>query len=111
VKGPAITHHFGVAPIRVLTALANLAKIIIMKTVTIHDAKTNLSKYIAAALRGEKVYIGSFGEAQVVLSKLSPEEAHKGKRSFAIAKDKIRVTADAFTDFTDQEISSLMLGE
>jgi len=82
-----------------------------MKTVTIHDAKTNLSKYIAAALRGEKVYIGSFGEPQVVLSKLSPKETRKGKRSFAIAKDKIKVTADAFTNSTDQEISALILGE
>ena len=82
-----------------------------MKTVTIHDAKTNLSKYIAAALRGEKVYIGSFGEAQVVLSKLSPKETHKGKRSFAAAKGKIKVTPEAFTDSTDQEISTLMLGE
>lgn len=38
-----------------------------MKAVTIHDAKTNLSKYIAAAKRGEKIYIGSFGKPEVVL--------------------------------------------
>ncbi len=62
-----------------------------MKTVTIHDAKTNLSKYIAAALKGEKVYIGGFGEAQVVLYKISEHETHlKGVRSFAILKAKSR---------------------
>ncbi len=82
-----------------------------MKTVTIHDAKTNLSKYIAAALRGEKVYIGSFGEAQVVLTKISSNETRMGKRSFTVAKGKIKATPEAFTDSTDQEVSALMFGE
>lgn len=82
-----------------------------MKTVTIHDAKTNLSKYIAAALRGEKVYIGSFGEAQVVLTKISSKETPMGRRSFTAAKGKIKVMPEAFTDSTDQEVSALMLGE
>lgn len=39
-----------------------------MKAVPIHEAKTNLSKYIAQAKRGEPVYIGSFGRAEVVLT-------------------------------------------
>lgn len=82
-----------------------------MKTVTIHDAKTNLSKYIAAALRGEKVYIGSFGEAQVVLAKIPSKETQMGKRSFIVAKGKVKVTPEAFTDSTDREVSALMLGE
>jgi len=83
-----------------------------MKTVTIHDAKTNLSKYIATALRGEKVYIGSFGKAQVVLVKLSTKQIHpRAKRSFALAKGKIKATPDAFSDSTDQEISTLLLGK
>ncbi len=38
-----------------------------MKTIPIHDAKTNLSKYIAAAKRGEKVAIGAYGKYEVSL--------------------------------------------
>jgi antitoxin (DNA-binding transcriptional repressor) of toxin-antitoxin stability system len=38
-----------------------------MKTVSIHDAKTNLSKYIAAVKAGETIYIGSFGKPEVKL--------------------------------------------
>lgn len=44
-----------------------------MKTIAIHDAKTNLSKYIAAAKKGETIYIGSRGkpEVKLVLAKLA----------------------------------------
>jgi antitoxin (DNA-binding transcriptional repressor) of toxin-antitoxin stability system len=83
-----------------------------MKTVTIHDAKTNLSKYIAAALQGEKIYIGGFGKAEVVLTKIPlPQTSPQGKRSFIAAKGKIKATPDAFSDSSDQEASALLLGE
>jgi len=74
--------------------------------------KTNLSKYIAAAKRGEKVYIGSYGEAEVVLSKLPKAmlEVHH-KRIFGIAKGKIKVTPGAFSPELDHEIAELMLGK
>jgi antitoxin (DNA-binding transcriptional repressor) of toxin-antitoxin stability system len=39
-----------------------------MKTVTIHEAKTNLSKYIDAAKRGEKIYIGNRGKPEIRLA-------------------------------------------
>jgi antitoxin (DNA-binding transcriptional repressor) of toxin-antitoxin stability system len=83
-----------------------------MKTVSIHDAKTNLSKYIAAAKKGEKIYIGGFGRAEVVLVKLSQKEGTASKhRSFAAAKGKVIATSDAFSEPTDQTIAALMLGE
>lgn len=83
-----------------------------MKTISIHDAKTNLSKYIAAAKKGEKVYIGGFGKAEVVLVKISEHDnAIQNKRQFAIAKGKIKVKPDAFSEETDQSIAELMLGE
>jgi antitoxin (DNA-binding transcriptional repressor) of toxin-antitoxin stability system len=82
-----------------------------MKTVSIHDAKTNLSKYIAAAKKGEKVYIGGFGKAEVLLVKVSAAEAKDVQtRNFAVAKGKVKVKADAFTPETDQAIANLMLG-
>ncbi len=39
-----------------------------MKAVPIHQAKAHLSEYIATAKKGTPVYIGSFGNAEVVLT-------------------------------------------
>jgi antitoxin (DNA-binding transcriptional repressor) of toxin-antitoxin stability system len=83
-----------------------------MKAVTIHDAKTNLSKYIAAAKKGEKIYIGGFGNAEVVLSKLPIIEHQNGAiRSFSLAKGKVNEKSNSFSAQTDQEIASLLYGE
>ena len=81
-----------------------------MKTVAIHDAKTNLSKYIAAAKRGEKIYIGSRGKAEVELVYLKPENKPKLPRKLGVAKGKIWVAPDAFSRETDEEIANLMYG-
>lgn len=79
-----------------------------MKTVSIHDAKTNLSKYIASAKKGEKVYIGSFGKAEVVLTAL-PARHTTRQRNFGLAKGKITAQADAFSESTDKAIAALLL--
>ena len=83
-----------------------------MKTVTIHDAKTNLSKYISAAKRGENVYIGGFGKAEVVLMGISFREiAATRERNFSLAKGKVTEKPDAFSVATDKSIASLMYGD
>ena len=83
-----------------------------MKTVTIHDAKTNLSKYIAAAKQGEKIYIGGFGKAEVLLVKISEQEKNGlNKRNFSLAKGKIVADADAFSVSTEAQVAALLLGE
>lgn len=69
-----------------------------MKTVTIHDAKTNLSKYIAAAKRGETIYIGSHGKPEV---RLIVETPKKPKRQFGVLKGKITGEA-AHPDYDDR---------
>jgi antitoxin (DNA-binding transcriptional repressor) of toxin-antitoxin stability system len=80
-----------------------------MKAISIHDAKTNLSKYIAAAKKGEKIYIGGFGKAEVVLTKISTIENNNAqKRSFLAAKGKVTEKQDSFSDTTDQSIAALM---
>ena len=38
-----------------------------MQAIPIHQAKANLSKYIAAAKHGTPVYIGGYGQAEVML--------------------------------------------
>lgn len=82
-----------------------------MKTISIHDAKTNLSKYIAAAKKGEKIYIGGFGKAEVLLIKSPNYVGNKAKRNFSMGKGKITVKADAFSSSSDQEVSELLLGQ
>ena len=59
----------------------NLAKLgqpfivkLMSKVDTIYDAKTNLSKYIKQAKSGQPVYIGSYGEKEVVLMSAKPEK-------------------------------------
>lgn len=81
-----------------------------MKAVTIHDAKTNLSKYIVAAKNGEKIYIGSFGKPQVLLSVI-PDESQLApkKRDFSKLKANIWASPDAFSKKTNKEIADLML--
>jgi len=82
-----------------------------MKTVTIHDAKTNLSRYIAAAKRGEKIYIGSFGRPEVVLMVEAKSAQSKKPRDFTRLRGLVTATDDAFSDETEAEITRLMLGE
>lgn len=62
-----------------------------MITASIHDAKTNLSKYIAAAKRGEKVYIGNRGKPEVRLIVEIPPKVH---RQFGTLQGKIHYDPD-----------------
>jgi antitoxin (DNA-binding transcriptional repressor) of toxin-antitoxin stability system len=69
------------------------------KTVTIYDAKTNLSKYIKQAKAGIPIYIGSYGEQEVVLMAAKPKTtkitygtaagklAYKGKPNKGVDSD------------------------
>lgn len=83
-----------------------------MQTVTIHDAKTNLSKYIAKVKSGGRVYIGSFGRPEVVLLKIpSSFDNQSDKRVFGVAKGKVKELTQSFSDKTEMEVGKLMLGE
>jgi len=82
-----------------------------MKAITIHDAKTNLSKYIAAAKKGEKIYIGGFGKAEVVLTKIDKPAVDHTKRDFSIGRGKIVEKPESFSEATDKEIADLMLAD
>jgi antitoxin (DNA-binding transcriptional repressor) of toxin-antitoxin stability system len=82
-----------------------------MKTISIHDAKTNLSKYINAAKKGEKIYIGGFGKAEVLLIKLPDNVGNNAKRNFSVSKGKITVSEDAFSTSSEHYVSQLLLGK
>jgi antitoxin (DNA-binding transcriptional repressor) of toxin-antitoxin stability system len=80
-----------------------------MKTIPIHDAKTNLSKYISAAKRGKIIYIGGYGKAEVQLTAV-PNLDNSLNRNFSIGKSKIIVKQNAFSEKTDDLVEQLMFG-
>jgi len=64
-----------------------------MMIVTVHDAKTNLSKLIAEALAGEEVVIAR-GDTPVV--RLTPVAVPEPRRVFGALKGQIQVTPAFF---------------
>ncbi len=72
-----------------------------METVTIHKAKTNLSRLIEKACKGEEVIIAR-GKKPVV--RLVAITEQKGERKPGAWKGKISWTEDAFAPLTDQEL-------
>lgn len=65
-----------------------------MTTVTVHVAKTNLSKLIERARRGETIIIARGAEPVV---QLVPVQQQEPKRQFGALKDKVKVP-DTFFD-------------
>ena len=75
-----------------------------METITIHKAKTQLSRLIQAALRGEEIIIAN-GKTPVV--KLVALESTLNTRKPGAWKGKISYTDDAFAPLTDPELEEL----
>jgi len=47
-----------------------------VNTVSIHEAKTNLSKLVKRAAEGETIYIGAFGKAEVALTAVNQKKTN-----------------------------------
>ena len=75
-----------------------------METFTIHKAKTELSRLIEKACRGEEIVIAR-GKTPVV--RLVAISAALKKREPGRLKGKISYSADAFDPLTDQELKDL----
>jgi prevent-host-death family protein len=72
-----------------------------METVTIHKAKTELSKLIEKACRGEEIVIAR-GKKPVV--RLVAIEDKCGQRKPGAWKGRISYSSDAFAPLTDGEL-------
>jgi antitoxin (DNA-binding transcriptional repressor) of toxin-antitoxin stability system len=79
-----------------------------MSTITVHKAKTNLSRYIEQALAGKDVVIGRNGKAEVRLVKIV---AKPFKRQFGQGEGTAWMADDAFSSEVDKEIADLMYGD
>lgn len=71
-----------------------------MATVTVHEAKTNLSKLIARALAGEEVVIANRSTPKV---KLVPVE-EKPKRQFGSMKGQFKFDDSFFDPLPEEEL-------
>lgn len=73
-----------------------------MKTFTIHEAKTNLSKLIEQACQGEEVVIARGPEPVV---RLVPIADVKGRRQPGALRGKLHVGPEFFEPLSDEELA------
>jgi prevent-host-death family protein len=83
-----------------------------MKTVNIHEAKTHLSKLIAAAVKGEPFLIAKAGKPLVKVCPVEEEPQEKLSR-LGFMRDQIRHSPppDDFNTFMKDEIYEMFHGE
>jgi len=74
-----------------------------MTIVTVHRAKTNLSRLIAQALAGEEIIIAR-GDTPAV--RLVPVEQMEPRRRFGALKGRIRLTRAFFEPLPPEELAS-----
>jgi prevent-host-death family protein len=72
-----------------------------MKTVTIHKAKTNLSRLIKEARSGEDIVIARRSEPMV---RLTPISTVRGKRKPGRLKGKIKIGPEFFEPLPPEEL-------
>jgi prevent-host-death family protein len=62
-----------------------------IKTIPIHEAKSNLSKLVKRAAAGESIYIGAYGKPEVVITAVNTAKmrAERRKRACGCMKGKI----------------------
>jgi prevent-host-death family protein len=73
------------------------------KTVTVHDAKTNLSRYIKEACEGTEIIIAR-GKTPVV--RLAPVETKKPKRKVGSMKGIIKFDETFFDPLPPEELDA-----
>jgi prevent-host-death family protein len=88
----------------ILKASAELAKLANMKYVNTHEAKTQLSKLIAAARAGEEVVICQAGKP---VARLAPYEPARKKPRLGAGKDKVTLYPGWDSPETDAEIEAM----
>ena len=75
-----------------------------MTTVTVHQAKTHLSKLIAAAERGEEVVIARGDKPAVRLVPFAPEFATPPTRRFGALREEGRFDDSFFDPLPEDEL-------
>lgn len=74
-----------------------------MMTATIHQAKTNLSKLIERAERGEEVLIA---RGKKIVARIVPVRTAPGQRRLDVLRGKFKVTSKFFEPLPDDELEA-----
>jgi prevent-host-death family protein len=72
-----------------------------MSTVTVHDAKTNLSKLLARVEAGEEIIIA---RGKTPIARLTPIHPPPAKRRFGAMKGIVSVGPEFFEPLTEAEL-------
>ena len=61
-----------------------------VKTISIHEAKTNLSKLVKRAAAGETIYLGAYGKPEAAITPFNPKKfrAEQRAKAFGCMKGK-----------------------
>jgi prevent-host-death family protein len=73
-----------------------------MPTVNMHEAKTQLSRLVDAALAGEEVVIARAGKPAV---RLVPVEEPLPRRQFGVLRGKVWAAPDAWEPMSEEELA------
>jgi prevent-host-death family protein len=73
-----------------------------MSTVTVHDAKTNLSKLLARVEAGEEIVVA---RGKIPIARLTPIHAPPAERRFGAFKGVVSVGPEFFEPMTDAELA------
>jgi len=73
-----------------------------MSTVTVHDAKTNLSKLLARVEAGEEIVIA---RGKIPIARLTPIHAPPAARHFGAFRGVVSVGPEFFEPMTDAELA------
>jgi len=79
-----------------------------VKTVSIHEAKTNFSKLVKRAEAGETIYIGAYGKPTVAI--ISSDTIPKKKpviNAFGCMKGEMKLKEGWDDPWTDEEIEEM----
>jgi prevent-host-death family protein len=83
-----------------------------MLTVNIHDAKTQLSKLIAMAVKGQPFIIAKAGKPMVKVVPIDASDTDVPKtRGMGFLKGKVPPIPDDFDTMFDEEIEAMFNGE
>jgi antitoxin (DNA-binding transcriptional repressor) of toxin-antitoxin stability system len=79
-----------------------------MKTLSIHETKTHMSKLLHKVDEGDQVVFGARGQAQYQITKFQKKPVDRSK-AFGAWKSKIQMAPDAFSEDTEQLITDMLI--
>lgn len=78
-----------------------------MKTLSIHETKTHMSKLLHNVDKGNQVIFGARGQAQYQIIRFQKKKIDRSK-AFGAWRDKMHVATDAFDEDTEQLIARML---